>query len=1011
MKIIHIAFENIQSLKGKQEIDFQKQPLLDAGLFAIIGPTGAGKSTILDVITLGLFNRIPRFKKNNQENKINENEIERSGSVVTFHMKEAWVEVTYACAKGVFRSRWSIKKNRNDKWSKYEMSIVDVSSNKELPLKRSEVPLKNEQIIGLNYDQFIKSIVLSQGEFAKFLKSSKDDRYKLLEDISGTFLYRSIGQKAYEIWKEKDTHLKELRIRLDTIVFLPKDDRTEMEAHVHELKEKVSSFKQEKDILIKQEKIARTARDVSEMENKIVEHIKIQANRQEKFEEAEKKLNAHQKIQGTYNKYQLYQKTSEQIVELEGQLNQNRINLDAANHQVEAALKNVENLVGMTLSEDSWLEELDQWEAGVLGMQQALSQIEASGRQARKTIKANIEKSTEAIQNNWNKLIKDSDKLDFVNARLLSLKEYTLDHVALSDQLQKKQEYLQLITRAVEGYNRLKEAHAQMIDVEKQIKEIDDKIRLGDKEKQIINDRINAKKVELNAKKQEQDQAIREFNMEAHRTTLKKGHPCPLCGATDHPYTEHLKLLDVGQGTIVIKELENELDALNIKENQNLTKLGQYNGVIRSLKDALYSKQETMQSIQNTIDEISRLWTPLKGKNIEECQDLATEITFEIEQLKAQFEIIQEKMLYESIKPYLEEIVSLGSEYRQGKKALETKYKGQNIRKDVQHTQSVMQKAIQMRSESNTVLNVNKTRKIDLDGEYKILHETLKGAVVAMGYEDFESCFKHYLTDSALKQNRESVKEYNSTQTTIATMQDSIADKRNWLKDQQYVGSSVEDIQEQLKSLEGAIEFHVKTLSTKEEQLRADDELRLKYEEAHKRIEIEQAVISKYELLNRMIGDARGNKFASYAQELTLIRLLVMANIRLEKLTDRYKLVHDTKRQELSVIDFYQGGSQRGVLTLSGGETFILSLALALGLSDLASKMVQLDCLFIDEGFGTLDPETLDMALSTLEQLQYESGKIIGIISHVESLKERISTKIELVKNKQGHSSIQFLST
>ena len=109
----------------------------------------------------------------------------------------------------------------------------------------------------------------------------------------------------------------------------------------------------------------------------------------------------------------------------------------------------------------------------------------------------------------------------------------------------------------------------------------------------------------------------------------------------------------------------------------------------------------------------------------------------------------------------------------------------------------------------------------------------------------------------------------------------------------------------------------------------------------------------------------------------------------------------------LLVIDNYQGDSIRSIKTLSGGETFLISLALALSLSDMASKNVALGCLFIDEGFGTLDSDTLELAMTTLETLQSESQKAVGVISHVEALKERIDVQIKLKMNAQGHSEIE----
>jgi exonuclease SbcC len=168
----------------------------------------------------------------------------------------------------------------------------------------------------------------------------------------------------------------------------------------------------------------------------------------------------------------------------------------------------------------------------------------------------------------------------------------------------------------------------------------------------------------------------------------------------------------------------------------------------------------------------------------------------------------------------------------------------------------------------------------------------------------------------------------------------------------------------------------------------------------------------KWKLLRELIGDSEGKKFNDFAQDLSLSQLLILANKRLKDLSDRYLLDKpDLKNEDdsLVAIDAHMGGQRRSVKTLSGGETFILSLSMALALSDLASRNVSINSLFIDEGFGTLDPETLDQTLDTLEKLQAESSKTIGIISHVDSLKERISTQIQLSRNGQGYSKIEIV--
>ena len=161
-----------------------------------------------------------------------------------------------------------------------------------------------------------------------------------------------------------------------------------------------------------------------------------------------------------------------------------------------------------------------------------------------------------------------------------------------------------------------------------------------------------------------------------------------------------------------------------------------------------------------------------------------------------------------------------------------------------------------------------------------------------------------------------------------------------------------------------------------------------------------------WQQLHTLIGSADGKKYRTFAQGLTFEVMISHANTQLQKMSDRYLLIHDDSNPiELNVIDNYQGGDIRSTKNLSGGEGFIISLALALGLSQMASHNIRVDSLFLDEGFGTLDEESLDIALDTLTSLQQE-GKLIGIISHVQALKDRILTQIKVEKLSGGFSQI-----
>lgn len=182
------------------------------------------------------------------------------------------------------------------------------------------------------------------------------------------------------------------------------------------------------------------------------------------------------------------------------------------------------------------------------------------------------------------------------------------------------------------------------------------------------------------------------------------------------------------------------------------------------------------------------------------------------------------------------------------------------------------------------------------------------------------------------------------------------------------------------------------------QQLMSDEQRRISQQALFKQIEESQRQYEDWGLLNHYIGSADGAKFRRFAQGLTLDHLVYLANHQLSRLHGRYLLQRkESELLELQVIDIWQADSVRDTRTLSGGESFLVSLALALALSDLVSHKTSIDSLFLDEGFGTLDAETLDAALDALDNLN-ASGKMIGVISHVEAMKERIPVQIQVRK-------------
>jgi exonuclease SbcC len=214
----------------------------------------------------------------------------------------------------------------------------------------------------------------------------------------------------------------------------------------------------------------------------------------------------------------------------------------------------------------------------------------------------------------------------------------------------------------------------------------------------------------------------------------------------------------------------------------------------------------------------------------------------------------------------------------------------------------------------------------------------------------------------------------------------------------------------QLSAVSAADDLLQQRLGAVSNQLSQDDAARQLQAEGLRELQQRQLEEQRWQDLCEQIGSARGDKFSQFAQGLTLSHLARLANLRLRQLTGRYTILKTPHRNlELQVIDHDQAGTVRPMASLSGGESFLVSLALALGLSELAGHKARIESLFIDEGFGTLDPEALNTALDALERLQH-SGKMIGIISHVSDLKERIGTQIRVRPGAGGNSTVHVVN-
>jgi DNA repair exonuclease SbcCD ATPase subunit len=290
------------------------------------------------------------------------------------------------------------------------------------------------------------------------------------------------------------------------------------------------------------------------------------------------------------------------------------------------------------------------------------------------------------------------------------------------------------------------------------------------------------------------------------------------------------------------------------------------------------------------------------------------------------------------------------------------------------------------------------------------IEEKLKNAEIGVPqqcHKSLEELEQEYKQIIRIKQNLE--KDKYSTEVTIQTLEQDLQKLFQIVQQPLEEGTTVNEnrfneliseknlLTEQKRNL-------LEEIGSLKRELKHNLEAKDKYFEKTSSIEAQQKEYARFDKLHSLIGHSEGKKYREFVQALSFEMVIHHANKQLESMFDRYLLIMDKDMPlELNVIDNYQAGEIRSTKNLSGGESFIISLALALGLSKIVSSKVNVDSLFLDEGFGTLDSEALEIALETLSNLK-QTGKLIGIISHMEALKERIPTQIKVESVSGGRS-------
>ena len=275
------------------------------------------------------------------------------------------------------------------------------------------------------------------------------------------------------------------------------------------------------------------------------------------------------------------------------------------------------------------------------------------------------------------------------------------------------------------------------------------------------------------------------------------------------------------------------------------------------------------------------------------------------------------------------------------------------------------------------------------------------------GFEDESAFISSRLSPEERDKLTQQAKELDDKQAEITTRKKDRERRLAQETSKKTTDSPFDDLKKEQTVTHESLKKVCEEIGAIKQKLNDNMDAKGKHQQQQWLIEARKKECVRWDLLHSLIGSADGKKYRNFAQGLTFELMVSHANLELEKMTDRYLLIRDDKQPlELNVIDNYQAGEIRSTKNLSGGESFIVSLALALGLSKMASRKVRVDSLFLDEGFGSLDEEALEIALETLSGLQ-QDGKLIGVISHVLALKERISTQINVQPISGGKSIIR----
>lgn len=983
MKILTIRLKNLASIEGTFEIDFQAEPLRSAGIFAISGPTGAGKSTILDALCLALYDKTPRFSASVEslymsdigESRVNQADVK---NILRRGTGEGFAEVDFLGASGhCYRSRWSVRRTgsrANGALRSQTIQVTDLTANQELQGTRKELLAQLVTLVGLTYEQFTRTVLLAQNDFATFLKSRESAKAELLEKLTGTEIYSRISSEIYLRSKTADAELNQLKSNATLIELLSEEEitllRTEKESLTN-LREQGSKALID---LNAQLSVLHTLKLQQEQRDKKVQDMRLD-------EEKSKKLREE------------YTRQSDSLIRFRGQCEAVQPDLSRA--------RELDVQIQSLVSQSKQVEEILQGaEKAVNAQANKLQSVQGAlhtSCHSLKNLTGEIELPvTEEtglfLESVRNRLKEQEDQLAILQekneARVNRLNAFGIE--AVTDEQ----------ARWMQEQTRLQNARQQMLEWRKagteaerlkaQQEEMGHKQEQMRKEITLLTTRLSEKEAELKVLQRlfENARIAMGKDVRTLRQNLRENEPCPVCGGTDHPYRNeeqvvHSLYQNIEQEYQTASAEYQQLNNRNIALKQDLLHLSELSGEITVQLQAFLQEAEQ------------------KRPSSEEEQN-PDYFEKQLHTVQGKLNLLAEKM---------HQYHQLYKEWQQHEGQIRTVRSAcEALREGVARCHLLMQQVLAAKEQFELL----KTAETTAREQFRVVSEQLitlrqERAPLLKGksVEDAEAAIRK--KEKQLNDSVEQVrKEGEEVQSRISGMQGEIRQLNSSIDELMLRKEQIADpehLPETIARQQATNQETERRLSTVEARLLQQEQNRKKLKQLEQELTEKQEIANRWGKLNKLIGSADGTKFKVIAQSYTLNLLLMHANKHLSYLSKRYRLQQVPGTLALQVIDCDMCDEVRTVYSLSGGESFLISLALALGLSSLSSNNLKVESLFIDEGFGSLDADSLRTVMEALEQLQMQ-GRKIGVISHVQEMSERIAVQVQLHRAANGKSAI-----